>query len=95
MAAYLIANVRFRDPEHAAAYGRAVSSVIAAHGGRYLVRGGRSDVEEGAWSPAYLTVVEFPSLADAHAWYASPDYAAIKPLRLDHADSEITLVEGV
>lgn len=95
MAAYLIASVRFRDTEHAAAYGRAVAPVIAAHGGRYLVRGGRSEVEEGTWSPAYLTIVEFASLADAHGWYASPDHAAIKALRLDNADSEITFVEGV
>jgi uncharacterized protein (DUF1330 family) len=95
MPAYLIANVRFHDPEHAAAYGLAVAPVITAHRGRYLVRGGRSEVEEGAWSPAYLTIVEFASLADAHAWYASSDYAAIKPLRLDNADSEITFVEGL
>lgn len=95
MAVYLIANVRFHDPEHAAAYGRAVGSVIAAHGGRYLVRGGRSEVKEGAWSPAYLTIVEFATLAEAHGWYDSADYAAIKPLRLDSADSEITFVEGV
>lgn len=60
-----------------------------------LVRGGRSEVEEGTWSPAYLTIVEFASLADAHGWYASSDYAAIKPLRLDNADSEITFVEGL
>jgi uncharacterized protein (DUF1330 family) len=95
MSAYIIANVRFHDPEHAAAYGRAVAPVIAAHGGRYLVRGGRSEVEEGTWSPAYLTIVEFASLAEAHGWYASPEYAAIKPLRLDNADSEITFVEGL
>jgi uncharacterized protein (DUF1330 family) len=95
MSVYLIANVRFHDPEHAAAYGRAAASVIAAHGGRYLVRGGRSEVEEGTWSPGYLTIVEFGSLADAHGWYASADYAAIKPLRLDNADSEITFVEGL
>ena len=52
MPAYLIANIEVTDPAGFERYRAAVPSVIAAHGGRYLVRGGEKHPVEGAAAPA-------------------------------------------
>jgi uncharacterized protein (DUF1330 family) len=63
MPAYLIANIRFTNPEKAREYGRQVPSTIEKYGGRYLARGGPVDVAEGDWPLHYVVIVEFTSLA--------------------------------
>ncbi len=93
--AYLIANVRFKSREKAQEYGMQVAPLIAKYGGRYLARGGQVRVLEGEWQPGYLSVVEFPSLDPARQWYESDEYAAIKALRHENADSEIVFTEGI
>jgi uncharacterized protein (DUF1330 family) len=47
MAAYMVADIEIIDPAAFEAYRARVSAVIAAHGGRYLVRGGATFVIEG------------------------------------------------
>ena len=72
-------------------------ATIAAHGGRYLVRGGALEQFEGeAGDPAARRIVmlEFPSMAAARDWYRSPEYQAILPLRLRHMQGRAMLVEG-
>lgn len=93
--AYVIANVLFTDHSKAQEYGRRVGGVVGQYGGRYLARGGVTEIAEGDWQMHYLTVIEFESLEQAKRWYESPEYAAIKPLRLEHAESQIVFVEGV
>ncbi|HUG23719.1 DUF1330 domain-containing protein [Piscinibacter sp.] len=44
MPAYLIADVEVTDPAGYAEYSRAIVSTIEAHRGRYLVRGGATEV---------------------------------------------------
>src|SRR5437588_8620946 len=95
MPAYVIANVRFTDPEKAQEYGRQVASTIATYGGHYLARGGPVDVVEGDWLLYYVTLLEFPSLEQAKRWYASEEYRPLKALRGAHADAQIVFVEGL
>ena len=51
-------------------------------------------VLEGEW-PGTVVVVEFPDLAAAHAWYASPAYREILPLRTDNIEGSTLIVDGV
>jgi uncharacterized protein (DUF1330 family) len=95
MPAYMIANVRFTNPEKAPEYGRQVPATIEKYGGRYLARGGQAEVAEGDWQLHRVAIVEFPSLEQAKRWYDSEEYRAIKDLRLEHADSQIVFVEGL
>ncbi|WP_237215120.1 DUF1330 domain-containing protein [Falsiroseomonas oryziterrae] len=94
MPAYLIANIEVTDPEGFERYRAAVPPVIAAHGGRYLVRGGAQTALEGALALKRLVILEFPSMAAAQAFYASPDYAPLLALRLATTRSDVVLVEG-
>ena len=51
-------------------------------------------VREGDW-PGGLVIIEFPTLAAASAWYESPAYQALLPLRTSHIDGDTLLVQGV
>ena len=95
MPAYLILDIRVKDPDEYATYREAAQGTLEPYGGRYLVRGGEIEVVEGDWSPERLVVVEFPSVQHAHDWYQSPEYQKALPHRLRAAPSNTVLVEGV
>ena len=95
MAAYFIVDVDVKNAKAYEAYKHAAAASIAQYGGRYLVRGGKHEVLEGKWRPTRLVVLEFPSVDAARRWYTSPEYGAVKPIRLEHAVSDLVLVEGM
>lgn len=92
---YVIANVQFTNLDKAQEYGRQVAATIEQYGGRYLARGGSAVAAEGDWQLRYVTIVEFPSLDQARRWYESADYGRLKPIRVEHAHSDIAFVEGI
>jgi uncharacterized protein (DUF1330 family) len=67
---------------------------VAAHGGRFVVRGGPVELLEGGWDPLRIVVMEFPDRAAARAWYQSDDYQAIAPIRRGASTTDVILVEG-
>ena len=71
MAGYIIAEVQVTDPERYEEYRRQVEGTIAAYGGRYKVRGGKSEALEGDAPRGRLVVLEFDSYEQAKAWYDS------------------------
>ena len=95
MSAYLIAHVDVTNPEGYEEYRAQVPAVIAAYGGRYLVRGGACEVLEGSGGTGRRVVLEFPSMAKLKAFWESPEYGPLRALRERNADSHIVAVEGV
>jgi uncharacterized protein (DUF1330 family) len=95
MAAYLIAHVDLHDMAAYEDYRRQVPAVIAQYGGRYLVRGGATDVLEGEWPPRRHVVLEFPTMAALKSFWDSPEYRPLRALRERAATSSIAAVEGV
>jgi uncharacterized protein (DUF1330 family) len=96
MPAYVIAAVTdARDPDKLAEYRRRNTDVVAAHGGRFVVRGGPHETLEGDWSPVRLVIIEFPDADAARGWYESDDYAPLRALRQSASDTDIVLVDGV
>lgn len=95
MPAYVIVDSKVTDPERMKAYGAKVGATLKAHGGKPIVAGGGIEVLEGDWDPARLIVLEFADAAAARAWYNSPDYQEILPIRLEAADDKLLIVEGV
>lgn len=71
-----------------------IDETLAPYGGRWLIHGGRLTPVEGDWD-GDVVILEFPDTATAQAWYASPAYQAILPLRTEHSRSVTALVEGV
>jgi len=54
---------------------------------------GKVEAVEGA-APDGIIIVQFPSAADARAWYNSPGYQAALPHRLKAATWRSMIVEG-
>lgn len=71
-----------------------IDATLAPFGGRFIIHGARPEVLEGPWA-GDLIVIAFPDLEQARAWYDSPAYREILPLRRDNADGEILLIDGV
>ncbi len=95
MSALIIVDIEVTDPVRYEDYKRLASQSITAHGGRYLVRGGASEVLDGDWTPRRLVILEFDSFEKAKAWRASPEYAEAKKVRESCARSNMVVVEAV
>ena len=95
MAAYLVANIEVSDPAAFEEYRKRVPATIAAHGGRYLCRGGAVEVLEGDFPAKRVVVLEFPSVAAIKTWYASPEYQPLLAMRDKAARTTLILVEGL
>lgn len=95
MAAYLVVEITVKDAVTYERYKQLAPPSIAAYGGGYLVRGGKTETLEGEWQPARFVILEFPSVQQARAWWESPEYAEAKALRQASADTEMILVEGL
>ena len=94
--AYWVAAYRsISDPDKLAAYAQLAAPAIAAGGGRFLARGGTLTVLEGEWPHERTVVLEFPSREKAEAWYHSPAYQKILPLRLRCMTSSFVIMDGV
>jgi uncharacterized protein (DUF1330 family) len=95
MAVYVIASVDVVDSEGYEEYRRRVPATIAQHGGRYLARGGATEVLEGSWSPERCVIVEFPDMAQFKAWWSSPEYLPVRAIRERTAKSQLVVTQGV
>jgi uncharacterized protein (DUF1330 family) len=95
MPAYVIFDIHVDDPDGYAPYRERAGATVEAHGGRYLARGGASEVLEGDWDIERVVVLEFPSVEKAREWYRSPEYQELAAIRHGTSHAKGVLVEGV
>ena len=95
MATYVIVDLDVQDADAFEQYRKQVPAVIESFGGRYLVRGGRSETVEGDWQPKRVVLLEFPSWDKAMAFYSSAEYRPLRELRLRSSRSKLVVAEGV
>jgi len=95
MPAYVVVDIEVYDAKRYEQYKRMAPPSIAVYGGRYLTRGGETNVLEGDWTPKRFVVLEFPSLERARAWWSSPEYAEAKALRQACATTRMVVTEGL
>ena len=95
MTAYVIADIEVLDRAGYEAYRQQVPATIAAYGGRYLARGGATEVLEGSWSPRRCVILEFPSMAQLKAWWDSPEYQPLRAIRERTTRSHLVATEGL
>ena len=94
MPAYIIARVDVTDWERYREYTRATPAAIAKFGGKFIVRGGQVVTLEGPQEIRRIVVIEFPSLEQAKAFYASEDYTIVRKLREGAAIGQFLAIEG-
>ena len=95
MPAYVIADVEVTAPELFAEYRELVVPTVNAYGGRYIARGGATEVLEGDRVPNRTVIIEFPSMEQAKAWHDSEEYAHPKDMRIRATNSHVIVVEGI
>jgi len=95
MPAYVIVDIEVSDPGKYEEYRNLAQASLAIYGGKYLVRGGRTEPFEGSWAPKRLVILEFDSAARAKEWYNSPEYGLARATRRDAARFNMLLVEGL
>jgi uncharacterized protein (DUF1330 family) len=94
--AYLIAETEVTDRAAFQNYAEKVPETLAPFTGsfHYVVRGGKTQALEGQ-PPKRIVVIAFDSTDKALAWYNSPAYQAIKPVRQGASVGRLYLAEGL
>lgn len=95
MKTYLINHLRIPGDvpnNEGLSYLESVEATVAPYGGKWLAQGPADVVVEGAW-PGSVVLMEFPNREAATAWYNSPAYTAIRPLRTNNAISDLILID--
>ena len=95
MPAYVIVDIDIHDPVTYEEYKQLAPSSIAHYGGKYIARGGHTEILEGNWTPKRFVILEFESLARAKEWVHSPEYAPARNLRQRCATSQMIVTEGL
>jgi uncharacterized protein (DUF1330 family) len=93
--AYVIVDINVTDPVQYEQYRALAGPAVEAGGGRFIVRGGATEVLEGDRVPNRVVILEFPSMDAARAWYDSPQYVEARAAREGAATGSFIAVEGV
>ena len=94
MTAYVLVEMTVTDAEAFEQYKVLAPLALEPHGGRYLARGGATELLEGDVPPSRVTLLEFPDADAARAWYDSPEYRTARAARAGAATARFVLVEG-
>ena len=81
MSAYMVVEISVKDQAIYEQYMARVPSVIAQHGGAYVVRSSKVTPVAGGWRPDRIIVIRFDDLATLRACFASQQYQALSELR--------------
>ena len=94
--AYLVVDLQIKDPDNFEPYKMLTKPIVEQFGGEYLARGGEIHVEQTElWRPNRITIVRFPSMANAKEFMNSEEYEPLKAIRLSSSKATALLVEGI
>ena len=90
---YWIIHVSVTNPEPYQEYIRRDTPIIEGLGGRFIVRGGTSEMKEGELLQRHV-IVEFDSYPQALAAWDDPAYQEVAEIRRANAESDVVIIEG-
>ena len=94
MSAYLIVEIEITDPVGYEDYKKQASATVHQYGGKYIVRGGKTEVLEGDWQPKRIVILQFPSMERAKEWLHCEEYREPRKLRHKTAKTNMIVLEG-
>jgi len=95
MSAYVIVEIDIVDPAGYEEYKKLAGATVEKYGGKYIVRGGETEVLEGDWKPRRIVVLQFDSIKCAKDWLHCEEYREPRKMRHRTARTNMILVEGV
>ena len=93
--AYVIGHITVKDEAKWAEYRSQVPATLAPWGAELVCRGERLALLAGNHTHRDTVVIRFPDAAAINAWYASPAYQALIPLRSEAAELDLIAYRGV
>src|SRR6266849_8799260 len=81
MAAYVIVEIEIVDPVGYEEYKKLAGATVEKYGGKYIVRGGKTEVLEGDWKPKPSVVLRFESMQRAKEWLNCEEYHEPRKMR--------------
>ena len=93
--AYLLAEVQVTDPDTWKQYLAALPGTMAPYKTRTLARANPVAVDSSAPPAGSLVIIAFNNMEDVKAFWNSPEYQAIIPLREKSAKTRAYAVEGI
>jgi len=94
MSAYVIVEVSIHNHKEYEEYKKLTPASITEYGGRFVIRGAKTESLEGDWNPERIVVLEFPTVERAKEWWNSNEYAPAKKIRHQTATSKMIVVQG-
>ncbi len=94
MKGYVVIDTEVVDQGAYSEFVERVPAVLAAHGGRFLVRSSDAETIEGDWAPTRLVILEFGSLGAARGFVDAAYHGALGEVRRRATTSRIVVVEG-
>ncbi|QIL88478.1 DUF1330 domain-containing protein [Microbulbifer sp. SH-1] len=96
MSAFVIVDIKIRNPDEYRRYIELITPSVANYGGRYLVRGGKPQTLDGGWISERIVIMQYPSRERAQAWLADPALADIHNMRRNNSyQCDMLLCDGV
>jgi uncharacterized protein (DUF1330 family) len=93
--AYLISEFAATDHGDSQRYANLAFPSVSQYGGRYMAQGAVPHVAEGDWPDGHrVSIVEFPTMEQLLAWYASPEYAEALAARTPAMTRRLLFIEG-
>ena len=95
MSAYVIVEIEIVDPIGYEEYKKQAAATVRKHGGKYIVRGGKTEVLEGDWKPKRIVMLEFETMERAKEWLNCEEYREPCKMRHRTAKTNMILIEGI
>jgi uncharacterized protein (DUF1330 family) len=95
MPAYVFFDVVSVHPERMSGYRDKAFASVKAFDGKLVAATENIDCREGVWRPTRVVMLEFPSMQKARAWYDSPEYQEVLPMRLSANEDKMIIFEGL
>jgi len=95
MPTYIVGDLEITDAAVYQSHVPVALATIVRFGGRVIAGGGsKVDLLEGAPSPKWIFIIEFPTADAARRWYQSDDYREALKVRQSASHGRVFLIEG-
>jgi uncharacterized protein (DUF1330 family) len=95
MTHYFVAQIRIHDQDEYNKYLDKFDDIFSRYKGEYLAIDESPALLEGEWNYTKSVLIKFNSKEEFEDWYYSKDYQRILKHRLNAADCDTILLEGL
>ena len=94
MSHYIVARVSIHDKDTYSTYEDGFMEIFSRYNGELLAVDEDVTVLEGEWPCTRTVLIQFPSEAEALAWYQSVEYQELAKHRFAASDADIALFKS-